>query len=79
MMLFLGFVNVMDDLPRVKSVPLDEKLYYSTGNDKLKGIPCPVCNSLGGLFTGFFWIGCHNCLNLYLTPDELSKELIWRD
>lgn len=51
---------------------ISQEKYYTENSAKLSDINCPVCNEKNCLFTGFFWIQCRNCINLYVTPEELS-------
>jgi len=54
---------------------ISESKYFGNGNDKLRNYVCPTCKESGGLFLGFFWIGCRKCNNLFITAEELEKSL----
>lgn len=54
---------------------LSQSEYYNTNRNVLKNISCPNCGIKGLLFTGFFYINCRACDNLYLTSEEFFNTI----
>lgn len=42
-------------------------------SERLKHVMCPNCNELKGLFMGNNFIQCSQCLDLFITSDELLE------
>ena len=39
--------------------------YYSNERFKLRNVSCPQCRLKGGLFRGFYSVGCFYCLGYF--------------
>ena len=74
MMFPIALLNVVNPF-KSKIVSFDRNEYYYNNVDKLSFIKCPNCRDQGGVFKGFFYIGCNRCLNLFLTESEMVSYL----
>lgn len=76
MLLLLGFNNIFTEVSKQKKLNnINSESYYTNCSKQLEHIPCPNCHEDHGLFKGFYYIGCINCFNLYLTDTELVNKL----
>lgn len=76
MLMFCAFIPEEEPKKRKGWGTFSEAQYFGNTNPKLQSLECPTCHEIGGLFIGINeWILCRNCMNLYVTVEELNHAI----